>query len=72
MAGRRRTARQRSLARSGFGDLEFTCVELVLALGIVVTLASLVVPATAEVVDASRAWQAAGFPPSMRSSHGST
>ena len=61
MTGRSRSVRQRHRARLGPGDLGFTCVELVLALGIVVMLASLVVPATAEVVDASRARQAAGF-----------
>ena len=61
MPGRLRSARPQCRAHAGFGDGGFTCVELVLALAIVLMLASVVGPATAEVVDASRARQAAGF-----------
>lgn len=61
MTDGRTPARQRRRARLGPGDVGFTCVELVLVLGIIVMLASLVVPATAQVMDASRARQAAGF-----------
>ncbi len=43
------------------GDAGMAYVDLVLALGILAMLAGLVMPATAEVVDASRARQAAGF-----------
>jgi len=45
----------------GAGEAGGTLVEVVIALTIVVLLASLVVPATAEVIDASRARQAAGL-----------
>jgi Tfp pilus assembly protein FimT len=58
--GRRRRPAAR-LAPNPPGERGFSAVDLVVALAIVVLLAGLVMPATAEVIDASRARHAAGY-----------
>ena len=58
--GRGRPSRgRRTLLASGDSGVAF--VDLIIALTLVVMLGGLVMPATAEVIDASRARQAAGF-----------